>query len=106
MYKYYLFTIVFFSSSFCSRQITSPEEGLFIAPDRPPSVKKALEMRGQSFSDIQKELGAPADEAASGRRFWFLSDETGYHPNPQPRLYELLFDKENRLIDVRLGVTK
>jgi len=64
----------------------------------PPRLEEALEMRGQSLAMIKKAFGNPADEQGK-RKFWFLSKESTYHPEPKARLYEFIFVDE-RLVNL------
>jgi len=70
------------------------------------NVKQAQALRGQSFDEVAKVLGAPSDKnAAKGpdvtSAYWFLSQEDStFHPSPSPVLYRFDF-KDKRLVNIK-----
>lgn len=56
----------------------------------PPRVAEVQDMRGQPRADVLKALGKPSD-VQGARVFYYLSEESTYHPEPHGKLYELIF---------------
>jgi hypothetical protein len=71
-----------------------------------PLYSTALSLRGRSREKVIEVLGEPADQPQTGRAFWFLSDESTYHPDPTPILYEFHFSEKGVLETVKKGVQK
>jgi hypothetical protein len=69
-----------------------------------PQLSKALGLRGSHRDKVIKTLGEPADNPNPSRAFWFLSDESAYHPDPTPTLYEFRFNEKGILESVKKGV--
>jgi len=69
-----------------------------------PLYSKAISLRGQTKAAVIKTLGEPADQPQENRAFWFLSDESTYHPDPTPILYEFHFSEKGILETVKKGV--
>lgn len=75
----------------CSSTSLSQKKG-------PPRVADVEALKGQKKEEVLKALGAPSDTQGS-RVYYFLSEDSTYHPEPSGKIYELIFVKE-RLVRV------
>jgi hypothetical protein len=69
-----------------------------------PLFADALKLRGLPKEKVVAKLGEPADQPNPQRGYWFLSDESTYHPDPTPILYEFHFNDKGLLESVKKGV--
>ena len=70
---------------------------------RPPTFQKAYRLRGQSFEEVSKTLGAPADHPQADHAVWFLSEDGENHPAPTPVAFDFFF-KNSQLIKIEKAV--
>ncbi len=65
----------------------------------PPRLDEVEQMKGLSSAQVVEKIGPPSD-VQGARVFYFLSEESSYHPEPKAQVYEFIYSKD-RLVDLR-----